>query len=233
MKSYQQLGAIITMILSGSSFAHAADLYNNLPAPPLSPFSFTNGLTLYNGDSLANEFTTGANLNGYTLGNVFVDIDSPYSDSTVGIELQVFTDSTSNPGSPGSLVLTLQDPANISTSAAYDQFSIPTSIPSGQTGNLAANSNYWVVITNNSQNTLDWLANESVKNTISGQPDQLYGNGPDYGGIPFSNYGLLMDVQATPIPGTGPTAAPLPASVWMMGSALIGLFSSLNRKSKK
>jgi hypothetical protein len=221
MKKHQNLGLIITLILSGSTLAQANDLYNNLPADVS---QVDGGLGLAGAGFAADEFFTGNSCpKGCTLGNITLNLSSETGSSS-GAVLQVFSNAA---GAPGTSLFTLQDPTSFTTTFGNNIFTVPT----GKSFTLNANTDYWVELTNsNTSSILYWDYSQSAVQAALNQPNLL--SYQDSNGNAFSGaYGLLMQVQDPQTVGNL-GAVPLPGAAWLMGSALIGLATARHKKSR-
>jgi hypothetical protein len=216
MNKYQKVGSIIALILGSSAAANAAVLYNNLPADVT---SYDSGLGISGaGFYDANKFSTSTLCpSGCTLGNITLNLSSNDS-STAGYQLQVVADAT---GRPGATLISLNNPANFSTTGDNNLFA-----PTG-TFNLAAGTNYWVKLIDSAQNgPVYWNYNNAPAQAVSNQPAQIaYDLGFGFQQPP-SGLAFLMKVEATPL-----SSVPVPGAIWMMGSALIGLVASWRKKA--
>ena len=228
MKKYQKLGAILTIILGGSTAATAANAnsaYNNLPSNVQNVDANDLGIGGGLGGFIANEFSTSTLCpSGCTLNNITLNLSSS-SGSTGGFQLQIFTNVANK---PGAAVFTMNNPGSFSTDFNNNVF-----VPPG-TFKLANNTNYWVELSNSNGNgdLLYWDSLSGAKQTgATNEPNLGYFNIGGYSPAP-SALNLLMNVQVTSIGGAG-TAVPIPGALWMMGPALLGLAASWHRKSRK
>ena len=87
----------------------------------------------------AQQFTTGANTDGYTLGSIGIMFHNISNTSTAGSQLTVTLNADNN-GNPGDALCTLSDPATF-TSSGVQTFSAPGTCPA-----LAASTAYFAVI---------------------------------------------------------------------------------------
>jgi|GEM_PF-1404933 len=227
MKKYQKLGAVLTLIISGSAAAAEAavpvTLYNNIPTT-LDEYE---GLGLSGTSFIANKFSTGGWCPaGCILGNITLNLtDANARGSSVGYKLEVVSD---NSNAPGITLATLNNPAAISSNFGNDVFT------PGGSYTLAANTNYWVKLSSTIDGLIYWdYITKSTPGQLSQYSYDLGGyKGGSYAGGP--NLNLLMTVQATSLGGVVPPPAhvPVPGAVWMMGSALIGLVTTWRKKSR-
>ncbi|MGD0961254.1 MAG: choice-of-anchor R domain-containing protein [Methylomonas sp.] len=237
MKLYQKLGAIITMMLSNTGFAGTTgSLYDNFTytstypngSPELTGYPGSPGQSLNNGDALANEFTTSGtpcSSISCSVASVALDITAPNipgisAPFLSGLEVQIYTDVN---GALGTQFLTMSNPTTIFTSNTLEEFT------STSTLTLAPNANYWVVLSNGSTQEVDWWQNgQSGFNNIAHQPDQIL-----YDGSPAPGAGgFLMQVEYTSTSSGSGATTPIPATGWMMGTALIGFAASRIGKSR-
>ncbi len=245
MKKYQKLGAIITLLLGGASIANATDLYNNIPLPsPPSPTSIWPNLNGYvveggpgtgqNGnDILANEFSIGSScINGCNLQdvNLLLAAYSPVETSSLVVDIY-----SNGNNVPGTLLYTLSP----TVTSVYTPDAVPVEVEfnaaaGGDSLPKGTGTDYWVVLSSSDQtNQLFWMNNNQPGDAQG--TNLLNGQGVDYQGLPgngnVQGLGLIMQVQALSNGGTA-SVIPVPGAAWLMGSALIGLLSSWNRKSR-
>ena len=217
MKNNLKTGAILTIILGSSmAVADASILYNNLPSDPTQIAG--NGEFAGYGIVVANEFSTGTTScpGGCLLGNITLNLTSPYTPDPSGTLLQIFTDASGTPST--TLVGTYSDPTAFTTNFGNNVFK-----PIGQI-TLNTNTNYWVELSSTSNNGVTW----DTGNTAA--PNQPNLGGFIYAGSLTPSYlPLLMSVSATSI--NTASAVPLPGAVWMMGAALLGLVTTWRKKS--
>jgi|LakWasMeta3_LOW4_FD_contig_91_378704_length_983_multi_3_in_0_out_0_1 hypothetical protein len=228
MKKYQKLGAVLTIVISGSAAAEAAvpvTLYNNIPATLEGVYDQLDGRGLTGTSFIANKFSTGELCPaGCILGDITLNLSDAYArGSSVGYKLEVVSD---NSDAPGITLATYNNPAAISSSFGNDVFT------PGGAYTLAANTNYWVKLSS----TIDALIYWDNIPSPPGQSNHFIYN---LGGENYTNYpgspNFLMTVQATSIGGVvvpPPATVPVPGAVWMMGSALIGLVTTWRKKSR-
>ncbi len=226
MKKYQKIGAVLTLIISGSAAAAEAavpvTLYNNIPAT----LDMYDGLGLSGTSFIANKFSTGGWCPaGCILGDITLNLTDAYArGSSVGYKLEVVSD---NSDAPGITLATYNNPAAISSNFGNDVFT------PGGSYTLAANTNYWVKLSSTIDGLVYW---DYTNNTAPGQQSKYaYDLGGYTGGSFPGAHNLLMTVQATSLGGVvvpPPASVPVPGAVWMMGSALIGLVTTWRKKSR-
>ena len=217
MKAYQKLGIVFSLVISGS--ASADILYDNIPLN-LNPAEL-GGLTIYSTNSyIANKFSGGPSCaSGCTLGDVTAVL---YSDTgtTAGFQLQVVAD---NAGSPGDALVTLTT-GQFGTSFQKNVFTPNASLQIFE-------GDYWVKLSTlpSIAQTGTWGYRAGDTQTAPSQPAENFYS-LDFGyGFPIEgsiSQSLMMTVEATPL------ATPIPGTVWMMGSALLGFITTRYRKSK-
>jgi len=218
MKHNQKICAILTIILGSTMPAANAYslLYNDLPASPSQVAG--NGEYAGYGSFAVNEFSTGTTScpSGCLLGNITLNLISPYSSDPTGTQLQVFTDASGIPST--TLVGSFNDPTTLTALPGNNIFT-----PIGQI-TLNNNTNYWVELSSISLNGVTW---DTGSTSAPNQPNL---GGFVYGGsFTQSPNPLLMSVAVT---SSNPvTTIPLPGAVWMMGAALLGLVTTGRRKS--
>ena len=88
----------------------------------------------------AQQFTTGAEANGYTLSSIGIDFHRIFAISSAGGQLVVTLNAVASNGNPGDSLCTLSDPATF-TSLGVQTFGAPTGCPT-----LAVSTTYFVVI---------------------------------------------------------------------------------------
>lgn len=225
MKTYQKLGAVLTIIISGSAAAEAAvpvTLYNNIPAT----LDVYDGLGLTGISFIANKFSTGELCPaGCILGDITLNLTDAYARGTsVGYKLELVSD---NADAPGITLATLNNPDAISGSFGNDVFT------PGGSYTLAANTSYWVKLSSTIDGLIYW---DYTNNNAPGQTSKyIYNLGGYEGGSFPGTYNLLMTVQASSLGGVvppPPSEVPVPGALWMMGSALIGLVTTWRKKSR-
>jgi hypothetical protein len=148
---------------------------------------------------------------------------------TAGISLQVYSDSanqTDAPSAPGSSLISMINPSSFNTTAKLAVFSAPQQ-DTNSPAVFQKNNWYWVYLSATAEAALtEWS----------------YDGGPGYWafdrgeGAQFGDEGpFIMKVEGVKRSGlTGPIdppgEVPLPGTVWLMGSALIGLLSTWRKK---
>ena len=217
MNTFKQIGLVLALALSSSITANAAVLYNNLPADAS---QVDNGLGISgSGFFGANKFSTSTLCPlGCTLGNITLNLTSLDS-STASYQLKVVSDSA---GVPGAALVTLDNPDTFSTTADNNIFTTPILFK------LSAATNYWVEFSSINNNGLAyWDYINTPVQSVPNQPKQIafnVGQGFQTQTAPT----FLMKVEALPI---GQTAVPIPGTIWMMVSALIGVAASWRSRS--
>lgn len=215
MKTHQKLGMVVALIMSGSAAANTVGIYDNISGLG----SVTDGQGLVGSSAfLANKFST-LDLcpGGCTLGNITLNLTSP-DHSILGFSLQVVAD---NAGVPGNTLTTLNNPTEFTSSFGNNVFT-----PNGNL-TLAENTYYWVKFSTTNESSVAYW-NRLNNQGVQGQPNELYFNYDGYADS-VSPSNLLMKVEGTPL---GIVATPIPGTVWMMGSTLLGFLTTRLRKSR-
>ncbi len=204
MKAYQKLGMAIALIGSGSAVADP--IFDNISGIN----SYGEGIGIYGDSYIAKKFSTLSLCpNGCILGDVTLTLTS-LDGSTTGYSLEIFSD---NANVPGTSLVSFKNPNYFSTSFGNDTFKPNASLT------LANNTFYWVRFSTTSFSPTYW--NNLSNANVQGQPtDQIYNINGFEGSQ--SSPSLLMKVEATPVP----VQAPVPATIWMMGTALLGFVTT-------
>jgi hypothetical protein len=197
--SKRKLGLILVLGMGGPAAVNAAVLHNNLTS--IGAEAGSSGVPPVAGSAgwVASAFSTGSLCPfGCTLGNITLRLLST-DGSTTGFTLQIFNDGGTAPGA--TLIGTMNNPAAFTANLLNNVFT-----PQG-TITLAANTTYWVrLFGDSSTDPIEWAYTSGA------------GRWADSSGNFDSGFPNMMKVDGTPL-----TSVPIPAAVWLLGSALAGL----------
>jgi hypothetical protein len=213
------LGSVIALVLSSTSIANANIIFDNTSG------GYVGGFTLNSQSWAEDDFIPTTAINNCTSQCVLNQISlslSAVGANPVSLGLEI----RDSGGSIGSLTMVTANNPGGSGLAANN---LPETYEAGtslftptSTINLLAGGTYWVRLTNldltpafEGGDQIQWAFNSS-----SGSFN--VNDGGDLFSVP--NNSLLMKIEATP------SAVPIPAAAWLMGSALLGLVSSWRRK---
>ena len=212
MNTYKKMSLVLALGLSFSSAANSDILYQ------LNPGSNS---SLATPGWIANAFEMGTKCTfGCTLGDINLQLAGTFfsGGSIDGVTLQLYSDNNAGIPGPNKIGHEYINPPEVSTIAGISQFK-PNPLDDGL--NLLFSSHtYWVKLDASAPGAADisWYYSDNPNSKGQWAFDSLLG-GQGTGTIqPFA-----MQVQAG-------SPVPVPATVWLMGSALIGLFSSLSKK---
>lgn len=208
MKKYQKIGLVLAMGLGSASGANADILFNNT-----SPFTVRGGTPLSNGGWAESLFITpGSCLPTCTVDSIQLSLLAKRTSVNVNVSLTLWSaDQLTQIGSLSSD--SLNTFPTLLSSLKLSSFTPDSSI------NLLANSSYWVRLTGNDTASIQWAYTASGSRTIY-DPTNI----PSIGSF---NGSELMTITGHI---TIPAAVPVPASAWLMGTALLGLFKSWRKK---
>ncbi|MFI5331920.1 MAG: choice-of-anchor R domain-containing protein [Desulfobaccales bacterium] len=202
-----KLTGMITLLaclffLAGAAGATA--VYDNLSIATGGPWQFgpNNGTRFYD------SFSTGAG--GYNLGRVELLVNGSAT-STGSFTVDLYSDNSTKPGSLLTILGTVNDNAFPSTGAvATFNLSSPYA--------LAANTRYWIeIVSNNSAAAWDW-AETSGGVGVAGE---YWGDNGGDGIVPNIYHGFTTNPFQMQVSDV--CSVPLPPSVWLLGSGLVGL----------
>jgi hypothetical protein len=212
MNTCKKMSLVLALALGFSAAANSSTtLYDNLSSPLSSGQGIPPGW-------IAGGFTTGANAGGYHFGNITLDLQSDISGSINGIVLKLFSDTGT--GVPGITAIgnAYVNPSSLITGGMHPNVFTPNALDASLV--LSANTTYWAKLDASTPGaaSVDWGYAQSGTGLWAFNTGSFAFNGTDG---PY-----MMKVEANPIL----SSVPVPATVWLMGSGLIGLASSWRRK---
>jgi hypothetical protein len=212
MNTCKKMSLALALALGFSAAANSSTtLYDNLSSPLSSGQGIPPGW-------IADAFTTGTNAGGYHLGNITLDLQSDINGSINGIVLKLFSDTGT--GVPGITAIgnAYVNPSSLITGGMHPNVFTPNALDASLV--LSANTTYWAKLDASTPGaaSVDWGYAQSGPGSWAFNTGSFAFNGT---GGPY-----MMKVEANPIL----SSVPVPATVWLMGSGLIGLASSWRRK---
>lgn len=214
MKKYQQVGSVFVFFLGSIGAANAIVI-----PPDNSGLPFESAIALSDGMWAEGAFSTA------TLCPAGCSLDK------ISLRMHV-TLAASNPVNVSLTVWSSQGTSNIGSLAHTGGNSFPVSLANGLSEftasapiNLAANSTYWVRLTNlDTDKDIEWAYDTTPGSSFTFF-DPTEAPGSQLATVADSS--LKMKIEATP---RAVEPVPLPASVWLMGTALLGLMNTWRRK---
>ena len=209
---YLFAAAALVSLAAGTANASYIILFDNL-----NNTLTTGSLSVANAGPLAASFSTGAS--SVDLADVKLDLNMNQEPPTPYITVALFSDSSTSPGTQLTTIGTLSD-GNFGSPGVYD-FPLSTSYL------LAANTRYWIELSSSTNSSQNWDTASTATGT--GVASEYY----SVAGTVSANNGasstpFQMQVNADP---ATPSAAPAPASIWLLSVGAAGLmgYSRLRR----
>jgi hypothetical protein len=208
MKNYQKIGSALALVLGSTGIANAVVIHDSSSLP------YEGAIALGDNAWAEGAFSTsGFCPSGCTLNQISLRMRT--------------TDSLFNPVNVSLSIWSVKDVTSIANLSHTGGNIFPVSFATGLSAftssspiSLLANTTYWVRLTNqDSGKDLEWTYDNDGSFSFF-DPTEAPGNQlSDIDGL-----SLKMKVEATP------NAVPLPASAWLMGTALLGLVNSWRKR---
>jgi hypothetical protein len=207
MKNYQKIGSTLALVLGSTGVANALVIHDTSPLPVEDAIPLSGNAWAESAFS-----TTGFCSSGCTLNQISLRMRTSEAQfNPVNVSLSIW--SVKDVTSIGNLSHTGSNIFPVSFAGGLSAFTSSSPI------SLLANTTYWVRLTNlDPGKTVEWTYDNGGSTTFF-DPTEPVGDQ-----IFDVDVSLKMKVEATP------NAVPLPASAWLMGTALLGLVNSWRKR---